>query len=187
MSDIINDSTANTGATADLTGFTDIGRATGQIPTLVGPAHVFVEKTRIDELESKAAKVDDLTARLETATQSLDYLRSKITRMSDDWNKLNGFLNDYATDEGMCDGYEDKLAEWNAEFGELKLEGRVKKFEVSVKVDLTYYTTLEVEARSEDDARDQVNDMDIDDILDNVELKYHDDHEWDATDVQVAS
>ena len=158
----------------------DANGQTTQLADLIEPA----PKT-VDEL---TAEVATLTRQLAMRTQDREYWQNKYQSAQNDWNTLNEAINEYADEQSMCSSYENKLAEWNDSFSEFSLTGRVKEYEVSVTVTSTYYVTVTVEANSEDDATDKVNEMDTDDIESHSSLdwKYPDDADFETTDVNVA-
>lgn len=65
-------------------------------------------------------------------------------------------------DENWCD------SGFNAAMEELGLDGISRDYNVEVSLDLRYSTTITVTATDEDDAEQQVNDMDDSDVLDNL-------------------
>lgn len=125
----------------------------------------------------------DLTkARADLAAKQaeLDTAMNTIANLKADWQRLNAFLNAYADAESMCEGYEDTLAQWNRSFTDLQLVGRTKTYQVRTRVTLHYDVDITVRANNDAQARDKVNDMCIDDVMQDVDTSDYDDYEWTA-------
>ena len=144
-----------------------------------------IEKVKtVEELTAEVAvltnSVTDLTARLELSRQRTERTQTRVNEYAADVTRLNELMNEKADEQSLCGKYEEALAEWNSELTHIELTGRVKEYEVSVTVTATYHTTVTVEASSEDDAAEKVNDMDTDDIDSNsgLEWRYPDDAEF---------
>ena len=151
--------------------------------------------TAVTTIEAAQQEILDLQKQLHEATTRLSVVQESRTAWENkywtarnDWNTLNDHLKDYANENSMCSSFEDKLEEWNEDYKLLKLEGRVREYNVSVTVTATYYATVTVEAKSPDDAEKIVNNMDSDDIDNNSDMswRYPDDAEFETGDVEEA-
>ena len=105
---------------------------------------------------------------------------AEIVKLRQDWRRLNDFLNEYANEQRMCPDYERRLENWNESFELLELEGRKRDFEVRVRVDASYYTTVTVSAVNQDAANDEVGGMSTDDL--DVDWDNPDNVDWDIID-----
>jgi hypothetical protein len=150
-------------------------------PEILDPDTTCVTYNISHALKAAQEKIERLTALFEAQITRFDNLH-------DDWLTLNGFLNGYAQDEGLCSAYEDKLNLWNESFSEGRLEGRYKEYDVSVKVTATYWTTVTVNALDTDDATEKVGEMRTRDIADTLDWTYSNttDVEFDCEDVSLA-
>lgn len=144
-----------------------------------------IEKVKtVEELTAEVAvltnSVTDLTARLELSRNRSERTQNRINEYAADVVRLNEMMNEKADEQSLCGKYEEALAEWNSELTHIELTGRVKNYEVSVTITATYHTTVTVEASSDEDASEKVNDMDTDDIDNNSALdwRYPDDAEF---------
>lgn len=106
-----------------------------------------------------------MLARLRNTQQSYESMVEDNNKLRLDWSKLNEFINGYANETNMCSDYERRLEAWNEEFALLELEGRKRTFEISVRVDASYYVTVPVEATNEDAAHDAISDMSSYDVM----------------------
>lgn len=148
--------------------------------TIVGVTH------QIDaELADNVRRIEALTVTIGQLRGEIDRIKAedqtKLDAQAADWKKLNELLNEYATDETMCDGYEDKLETWNETFTSgLRLHGRYKSHVVTLKVTLTYEHEVEVDAISHDDAKDKVGDWDVSDIIENFDYQDWNDYDYNV-------
>lgn len=120
-----------------------------------------------------------MLARLRNTQESYERTVEDNNKLRLDWSKLNEFINGYANETNMCSDYERRLDDWNEDFALLKLEGRKRTFEISVRVDASYYVTVPVEATNEDAAHDAISDMSSYDVMEHASWNYPDsvDHE----------
>lgn len=104
---------------------------------------------------------------------------SKVWQLELDWAMLNKKINAYADETDMCYDYERRLELWNNDFRVAKLEGRVKEWQVGVKIpalsDDTFY--VEVEATSPSKANELVSEMSVEELLENA-YKAGNLHSW---------
>ncbi len=166
-------------------------------PDSEGTDHRMTENTTPDPttivdtattIEAQKAEILDLQQKLNEYTRSLDFWKQRFGKAETDWNILSERLNEEANDRDWCEEYDTIVTELNGCFTVFELPTRVKSYDVSVTVTATYYTTVTVEATSEDDAREQVDNMDTDDISNDSGMSWHcpDDSEVEVTEVEVA-
>jgi hypothetical protein len=102
--------------------------------------------------------------------------RTLIRQQATDLEALTDAITEVVEDAGYCAEYEKIVDEVNSRMNnagrDIGLKHRTQEFEISVRVQGTMYayTTVTVEARTEDDARDMLSDdpdmfFDPDDIL----------------------
>jgi hypothetical protein len=142
----------------------------------------------VKTVEELTAEITNLQSRLAWSRERSTYWEGLYGKAREDWNTLNEHIKDYANEANMCAEFERKIDEWNADFKTFTLEGRIKNYDVSVRLTATYYTTVTVEAATPEAAQEQVEEMDSDDI-DNksgLDWKHPDDVEFDVTDVEEA-
>ena len=130
---------------------------------------------------------DNALRRLDTAQVELDRARNQMVSMRRDWSKLNALMNEHANSENWCDEYDEKLEYWNDSFSTLKLEGRLKDFDIDVKLVATYRTTVTIKASSRDKAIDIFNDSyDTSDVMRNQDWDDPYDTDFEAIDVRAS-
>ena len=153
---------------------------------------------RFDQvLEDGAAKMVapelvSVLTRVHTLSRDLEDTRATTTRMRSEWAQFNAMLNEFAESGHygkMCDTYEKQLEEWNAELSVFQFEGRSKDYNVTVDVVVRYRGTVPVTAANEDAAREQVDEMDSDEVLNHLgfsRVSDGDDIEFETDDVEEA-
>lgn len=107
-----------------------------------------------------------------------------------DMELLSERLNREAKDRDWCSTYDSICEDLNGTMSVLQITPRKRAFEVEVDVTLSWRVTVRVdEAANEDDASDQVGDMDWDDILraGGERTDIPDDHTIEVIDTREAS
>lgn len=115
--------------------------------------------------------------------QEVDEIRSKnndfINALKKDFDSVSIALRDEALERDWCDMYNEFVDNVNSGLVHMKLLTLRTNYEVKVKIEQTreQYVYVTVEATSEDDAVEMVDEWDYSDLLDNA-----DDYDWDVTD-----
>lgn len=146
-----------------------------------------------DEIASMQSQISELTRQLTERNASvgrlnerLESIRVQRDEVIGDWRLLNSFLNKYADDQSMCGEYERKIAEWNEQFQVVKLEGRIREYEVEVEVSFRYTHTVTVEASSEEDAKEMVEQMTASEVMESADWDCPDYEEFEINSVEPA-
>lgn len=141
-----------------------------------------------DEIAAMQSKLAELTAQLaqvtstnETLNTRLEAVRVQRDHAEGDFKQLNTYLNEYADSKGYCGEYEQQLDEWNGGFACMKLEGRIHEYEVTVDVNFRFTHTVTVEASSEQDAREQVENMTPGEVMESADW---DNPEYEDAEIQ---
>lgn len=126
-----------------------------------------------------------------TNCQEVSERRARLVNiLRADWVVVSERIQQEAVDRDWCREYDNIVDEVNGTTTELKLIERLRDYEVSTSVTLTYSFNITVEARDEDEATDKVNDMDTDDIMREIKngpgIDYTDDVEWTVDSVDPA-
>jgi hypothetical protein len=150
------------------------------IPATNGEPTTIVDTTATT-IEAQKAEILVLQQKLHDETRRLDYWKQRFARAETDWNILRDRLTEEANDRDWCAEYDTIINELNGCFTVFELLKRVKSYDVNVTLTATYYTTVSVEASSEDDAREQVDNMDTDDISNNSGMSWHCPDEGEVT------
>ena len=115
--------------------------------------------------------------------QEVDEIRNKnndfINALKKDFDSVSIALRDEALERDWCDMYNEFVDNVNSGLVHMKLLTLRTNYEVKVKIEQTreQYVYVTVEATSEDDAVEMVDEWDYSDLLDNA-----DDYDWDVTD-----
>jgi len=136
------------------------------------------------ELETLRTTNADLTRKLELSIGREELYRRYNREYEADAKQLNDLMNQRADEEGWCDKYELALAEWNDDLTHICLTGRVKEYEVELRVRAYYTHTITVEAKDAEDAKEVVANMD--DPLGNLDMDDHYETDFDIDDVSLA-
>lgn len=137
------------------------------------------------DMASMQEQIADLTNKLNTVNATVERLNVRLEevrvqrdRVEADFRTLNNYLNDYADNKGYCDEYEKQLDEWNEGLHAMQLHGRIHEYEVEVECTFRYTHTVTVEASSEQDAREQVEQMTASEVMESAD--------WDCPDYEDA-
>lgn len=110
-----------------------------------------------------------------------DSSESEIEKYKKDWSLLNTELNDYAEDQGMCEEYERRLDQWNANFGTASLTGRLRKYSVTVEITATFENVIDVEATSPSNALEKADDLGWDEVCDGLDISDATNVDWESS------
>jgi chromosome segregation ATPase len=146
-----------------------------------------------DEIASMQSQIAELTTQLaqrqnvvDTLNTRLEAVRVQRDNAESDFKQLNTYLNEYADGKGLCGEYEKQLDEWNEGFDSMKLEGRIREYQIEVEVSFRYTTTVTVEASTADDAREQVEQMSAGEVMQDGPWDCPDHEEFEISSVELA-
>lgn len=146
-----------------------------------------------DEIASMQSQISELTAKLEAVNATVDRLNVRLeeTRVQrdhaeGDFRTLNGYLNTYADEKGMCGEYEKQLQDWNEGFQVMELQGRIREYQIEFEVSFRYTATVSVEASSEQDAREQAENMTPTEIMESNDWDYPDYEDAEISSIELA-
>jgi peptidoglycan hydrolase CwlO-like protein len=146
-----------------------------------------------DEIAAMQSQIAELTTQLAQRQNVVDTLSTRIESVrvqrdnaEADFKQLNTYLNEYADGKGYCGEYEKQLDEWNEGFDSMKLEGRIREFQVECEVSFRYTTTITVEAANADDAREQVEQMSASEVMEDGPWDSPDYEEFEIGSIEVA-
>lgn len=116
----------------------------------------------LNELRWRTRDAETARTVLAEETARLD---ARIEKLRNDFQQLNTLMNEYADQERMCGDYESKLEEWNESLSnESNLVGRKRDRCVRVRMTRTWDVWLDVEATSESEAREIMENKDADEV-----------------------
>jgi len=110
--------------------------------------------------------------------------RTQRMNFESDWQMLNDFINEYADEQNMCSDYERRLERWNGSFSEMNLQGRERNWNVQVRITVDH--TFQIRARSEEDAKELAEDMDLSTIRAELNNNRYIDYTLDVDDVELS-
>ncbi|AEK07498.1 hypothetical protein SEND513_53 [Mycobacterium phage Send513] len=110
----------------------------------------------------------------------------RLEAVKRDFRKLNEHINSYAEETHMCGDYERRIYGWNETFEVMELEGRVRDYNVPVRVPGVFGDTevwvSGIKARTPEEAREQVQRMTAQEVLNNLYQSGYSMPEWTVGD-----
>lgn len=131
---------------------------------------------------NRIAELENLVEARETVIAEL---RAEIADIHREVGLLNSWANDAADAHSWCSEYDQRISQWDSQLSRISLVGRVREYDVTVQVTLTYNVTIpNVEATDADAAAEKIEWKDVRDSLDTSDW---DDYDWEVSDTEESS
>lgn len=111
-----------------------------------------------------------LQAELRNERQRSAFAERRAEQLHTDLVRTNEFLNGIAKRREWCDEYEGYVRDLNEQLAGFQFRGRARKFSVEVEITAKFGRYIEVEASTEDEARQAVRSMSAREVYDKVDL-----------------